>query len=295
MREIPSGSTSKTHETLTAFRLNTVCESALCPNRFECYSRRTATFMILGDICTRKCGFCAIPVGRPEEVEADEPMRVAEAAVKLGLKHVVVTSVARDDLQDEGAGAFHNTIQAIRELLPDVTIEVLTPDFHAKASLIEHVCDASPTVFNHNVETVERLTPRVRPQARYSRSLKVLEYIKSYDPSIVTKSGLMLGLGETLDEIRQTLRDLKSVGCEMITIGQYLKPEEGKLEIEEFVSPEVFSLLEEEGRKLGFREVYAGPYVRSSYHAGEAYERSKTLAGHRDDVNVTTLEEVSST
>ena len=278
-REVPIGSAYPTHEILGEFRLNTVCESALCPNRSECFSRRTATFMILGDICTRRCGFCAISAGRPEPLEEDEPLRVAQAAVKLGLSHVVVTSVARDDLKDEGADAFHRTICAIREHLPEVTIEVLTPDFHARRELIEHVCDAHPTVFNHNIETVERLNPSVRPQARYERSLKVLELIKSYDSSITTKSGLMLGLGETLEEVRSTLCDLRSVGCEIITIGQYLKPREGKLEVEEYVSPEVFSLLEEEGRQLGFREVYSGPYVRSSYHAGEAYERSLSGVG----------------
>ena len=275
-REVPIGSTAGTHATINRFKLHTVCESAVCPNRVECFSRRTATFMILGDICTRRCGFCAIPVGRPQAVEADEPMRVAQAAVKLGLKHVVITSVARDDLRDEGSGAFHQTILAIRELMPTATIEVLVPDFHARAELIAHVCDASPTVYNHNLETVERLSPRVRPQARYRRSLRVLECVKSYDPSIVTKSGLMVGLGETTDEVKTALRDLRAVGCEMVTIGQYLRPHEGKLEMREFVSPEVFSSLEAEGRKLGFREVYAGPYVRSSYHAGEAYERSLT-------------------
>ncbi len=294
-REIPTGSTYVTHETLAEFDLNTVCESALCPNRVECFSRRTATFMILGDICTRRCGFCAISVGKPREVEEDEPLRVAKAAVKLGLRHVVVTSVARDDLKDEGAGAFHNTIHAIRELLPEATIEVLTPDFHAKAFLIEHVCNAHPTVYNHNVETVERLTPRVRPQARYARSLQVLEYVKSYDPSIVTKSGLMLGLGEKLEEVKATLCDLKSAGCEIVTIGQYLKPREGKLEMEEFVSPKVFALLEEEGRKLGFREVYSGPYVRSSYHAGEAYERSLAQNTFQSITQPTTWEGISST
>lgn len=273
-REIPSGSTFNTHQTISDFRLNTVCESALCPNRVECFSRRTATFMILGEICTRRCGFCAIPAGKPQLVEDDEPMRVAQAAKQLGLKHVVVTSVARDDLKDEGAGHFYHTIRAIHELMPEVTVEVLTPDFHAKRNSIEHICDAQPAVFNHNIETVERLSSKVRPQARYSRSLKVLEIIKSYDPSIVTKSGLMLGLGETLDEIRTTLRDLLSAGCQILTIGQYLKPQEGKLEVEEYIKPEFFAQLEEEGRQMGFQEVYSGPYVRSSYHAGEAYERS---------------------
>jgi lipoic acid synthetase len=273
-REIPEGSTFATHETISGFRLNTVCESALCPNRVECFSRRTATFMILGDICTRACGFCAIQTGKPVQVEENEPMRVAQAAAKLGLKHVVVTSVARDELKDEGAGVFHDTILAIRELLPEATIEVLTPDFHARPELISHICEAKPNVYNHNIETVRRLTKRVRPQASYERTLRVLELVKSLAPEIATKSGLMLGLGEQLEEVIETLKDLRSAGCEIITIGQYLKPKEGKLEIEAFISPEVFKLLEETGKRMGFREVYAGPYVRSSYHAGESYARS---------------------
>ena len=281
-REIPTGSTTATRATLSEFRLNTVCESALCPNRLECFSHRTATFMILGNVCTRRCGFCAISAGKPHPVEEDEPIRVAQAAQKLGLKHIVVTSVARDDLNDEGSGAFHETVQAIRKLLPESTVEVLVPDFHGRRSLIEHVCDAHPAVYNHNLETVERLSACVRPQARYTRSLDVLQHAKSYDPEILTKSGLMLGLGESLDEVKGTLMDLKSVGCDIVTIGQYLKPKEGKLEIEEFIAPHVFSLLEAEGRALGFREVYAGPYVRSSYHAGEAYTRS-LVGDHGDD------------
>ncbi len=277
-REIPMGTTFATHETISEFKLNTVCESALCPNRVECFSRKTATFMILGDICTRRCGFCAIPVGKPQEVEADEPVRVAQAAKKLGLRHVVITSVARDDLKDEGAEAFYQTITEVRRALPESTIEVLTPDFHAKPNLIQRICDAYPNVFNHNIETIERLSPLVRPQARYHRSLKVLEMIKAYDSKIMTKSGIMLGLGETLDEVREALRDLKSVGCEILTIGQYLKPLEGKLEIHEFVRPEIFAQLEEEGLQMGFCEVYSGPYIRSSYNAGEAYERSLEYA-----------------
>ena len=273
-RPVPNGSTFKTNEILSELRLNTVCESALCPNRMECYSRRTATFMILGDVCTRRCGFCAISVGKPHQVEEDEPIRVAQAALKLGLHHVVITSVARDDLKDEGAGAFYHTVQAVRGFLPESTIEVLTPDFHGKEDLLEQVCDGQPNVYNHNLETVERLSARVRPQARYERSLGVLEHVKKYSPKILTKSGLMLGLGERMEEVRKSFQDLRSVGCDILTLGQYLKPKEGKLEIEEFVAPEIFSELEREGKKLGFREVYAGPYVRSSYHAGEAYERS---------------------
>ena len=273
-REISEGSTLGTHETISEFQLNTVCESALCPNRVECFSRRTATFMILGDICTRACGFCAIQTGKPVQVEENEPMRVAQAAAKLGLKHVVVTSVARDELKDEGAGVFHDTILAIRELLPKATIEVLTPDFHARPELIARICEARPDVYNHNIETVKRLQKSVRPQASYERSLRVLELVKSTAPEIATKSGMMLGLGEQLEEVIETLKDLRSAGCEIITIGQYLKPKEGKLEIEEFIAPEVFSLLTETGKRMGFREVYAGPYVRSSYHAGESYSRS---------------------
>ena len=274
-RSLPPESAQFTHDTLAEFRLNTVCESALCPNRSECYAHDTATFMILGDICTRRCGFCAIPVGKPMPVKEDEPVRVGKAAKKLGLKHVVVTSVARDDLRDEGADAFYQTILAIRGELPDSTIEVLTPDFHARPELIRHVCDAEPTVYNHNVESVERLNPLIRPQAKYQRSLEVLRFVKSYDPSIITKSGLMLGLGETIEEVIETLEDLRSVGCEMITIGQYLKPREQKLEMAEFVPLERFSYFEEAGKQLGFREVYSGPYVRSSYHAGEIYERAR--------------------
>lgn len=280
-RGIPTGSTYPTREVLGELGLNTVCESALCPNRFECFSRRTATFMILGNVCTRRCGFCAISVGRPKPVEEDEPLRVAQAAAKLGLRHVVVTSVARDDLKDEGADAFHQTICAVRDHLPDATVEVLTPDFHGRADLIEHVCDAHPTVYNHNVETVERLNPNIRPQARYARSLQVLRHVKSYDPRILVKSGLMLGLGERLDEVRATLCDLRASGCDLVTIGQYLKPSIGGvhgrktlLEMEAFVPPEIFLELENEARNLGFLEVYSGPYVRSSYHAGETYQNA---------------------
>lgn len=276
-REVPMGTTLGTNETISKHRLNTVCDSAICPNRLECYSQKTATFMILGDICTRRCGFCAIPVGKPHAIDEQEPLRVARAAKQLGLKHVVITSVARDDLKDEGADAFYETITAVRNELPESTIEVLTPDFHAKSDLIERVCQARPDVFNHNVETVSRLTPVVRPQAKYQRSLDVISTIKSCDGNIMTKSGFMLGLGETLDEVRQTMHDLRSAGCDILTIGQYLKPKEGKLEIHEFVAPSVFSELAQAGKTMGFAEVYAGPYVRSSYHAGEAYERSQHI------------------
>jgi lipoic acid synthetase len=273
-REIPESSTFATHKTISEFQLNTVCESALCSNQLECFSRRTATFMILGDICTRRCGFCAVKTGKPAPSEEDEPIRVAQAAAKLGLKHVVVTSVARDELKDEGADHFYRTILAVKEHLPDTTIEILTPDFHARPELIAHICEAQPDVYNHNIETVKRLQKLVRPQASYERSLRVLELVKDYAPEMTTKSGIMLGLGERLEEVIETLIDLKAVGCDIITIGQYLKPKEGKLEVEAFIAPEVFSLLKETGKRMGFKEIYAGPYVRSSYHAGEAYARS---------------------
>ena len=273
-RPFPAGSVYQTQGVVDGFRLHTVCESALCPNRPECFSERTAAFMILGDICTRRCGFCAISVGRPAEVDPDEPRRVAKAVKQLGLGHVVVTSVARDDLRDEGAGAFYETILAIRELNPEAAVEALVPDFHARRELIEYVCDARPQVFNHNLETVRRLTPMVRRQARYDRSLEVLQIVKQYDDAMTTKSGLMLGLGETVDEVKSTLYDLRAVGVNIVTIGQYLKPKDGKLEVVEFVHPGVFEELGEEGKKIGFSEVYSGPYVRSSYHAGEAYRRS---------------------
>jgi lipoyl synthase len=272
-RPLPEGSALHTHETLEAFQLNTVCESARCPNRMECYSRRTATFMILGDTCTRSCGFCAVPVGRPNVLDGHEPLRVAQAALKLQLEHVVVTSVARDELPDEGAHHFFETILEIQRFVPDATTEVLTPDFHARTELIEHVCEAKPTVFNHNLETVERLSRKVRPQASYQRSLETLEKAKRSGSEVVTKSGLMLGLGEKLEEVIEALSALREVGVDMVTMGQYLKPKAGKLEVQEFVHPEQFAHLEDEAKHLGFKEVYSGPYVRSSYHAGEAYSR----------------------
>ena len=277
-RPIPAGSFHFTSAILERFRLHTVCESALCPNRSECYSRRTATFMILGNTCTRRCGFCAIQTGRGETVEPDEPERVAEAARELGLHYVVVTSVARDDLADEGAGHFYQCIRALRERIPEVEVEVLTPDFHGRAELIERVCEAGPAVYNHNLETVARLQKLVRPQAQYGRSLQVLERVKQDFPQILTKSGLMLGLGEGADEVLEAAEDLREVGCDVLTLGQYLPPSERHLKRVEYVSPEVFERLADTLRQMGFREVYAGPSVRSSYHAGETFQwaRSKS-------------------
>jgi len=227
--------------------------------------------MILGKTCTRRCGFCAIETGRPEVVEADEPERVARAAEELGLEYVVVTSVARDDLADEGAEQFYRCVQELKGRIPGVEVEVLTPDFHAREELIGRVCEAGPSVYNHNLETIFRLQRLVRPQARYDRSLRVLEWVDKNFPSIVTKSGLMLGLGETEEEVLATAEDLARIECRVLTLGQYLQPSESHLEVREFIAPEVFQRLADRMKRMGFAEVYAGPYVRSSYHARETF------------------------
>lgn len=280
-RKLPDTSAVRTHETLARNKLNTVCESALCPNRSECYARKTATFMILGDVCTRSCGFCAIKTGRGLPVEADEPRRVAVAAKDLGLRYVVVTSVARDDLEDEGAGHFAQTIREIRLAIQDVQIEVLTPDFHARRNLIRIVVDAKPEVFNHNLETVKRLQREVRPQAGYERSLDVLRQVKDLDASVSTKSGIMLGLGEHEDEVLSAAQDLRAAGCDILTLGQYLAPSNDHLRMVEYIAPEVFNQLAQKAKLMGFREVFSGPYVRSSYHAGEVFHASASGAVKR--------------
>jgi len=274
-KRVPSPETvDAVNEMMRSARLNTVCESARCPNIGECWSKKTATFMILGDICTRNCGFCAIKVGKPEALDRDEPRRVAEAAREMGLKHVVVTSVARDELADEGARHFADTIYALRAAIPGVIVEVLTPDFKGKRWCIKLVVDAHPDIYNHNIETVERLSPTVRPQARYRRTLDLLQAVTNMDPTIYTKSGIMLGLGETDDEIIQTLRDLRSVGVSAVTIGQYLRPTTDKhLPVEEYVHPDRFAEYERIGEEMGFIFVASGPFVRSSYNAQEFSER----------------------
>lgn len=275
-RQLPA-SPGPTNEILKRYALNTVCESALCPNRSECYSRNTATFMILGNVCTRRCGFCAIESGRPQEIMADEPERVAEAACEMGLEYVVVTSVARDELDDEGAGHFAKTVSALKNRIAGVHVEVLTPDFHARRELIATVVRSEPIVYNHNLETVERLQKRVRPQAAYKRSLEVLEIIKSLDPKMTTKSGLMLGLGETHEEIYRSAAHLRDSGCDILTLGQYLAPSRDHLGVERFVAPEEFAEIAANLKPLGFRNIFAGPSVRSSYHAGETFSHSVTL------------------
>jgi lipoic acid synthetase len=259
------------HEVKSLFRagdLHSVCESLACPNRTECFSRGTATFMILGDVCTRSCGFCNVETGRPWAPPSPaEPRAVADAAVRMGLRHVVVTSVTRDDLADGGAGHFAETIAALRGALPESAIEVLTPDFRGNLRAVQTVVEARPDYYNHNVETVPRLYDYVRPGSRFERSLAVLEQVKRSDPSITTKSGIMLGLGERREEVIDVLRQLHASGCEIVTIGQYLQPKKEKLDVVEYVHPDVFAELREIGEAIGFRAVFSGPFVRSSYMA----------------------------
>jgi lipoic acid synthetase len=248
--------------------LETICESARCPNRSECWSRRTATFLVLGEVCTRPCGFCAVPRGRPAPPAADEPERLAEACARLGLKHVVITSVTRDDLPDGGADHFRRCILAVRKRT-GATIEVLTPDFNGSTEALETVLAAAPEVFNHNLETVARLQRHVRRKSQYTVSLAVLAHAKRSRPQSRTKSGLMLGLGETTEEVVETLADLRAVGCDLVTLGQYLQPSPRHLPVVRYVPPAEFDALGRLARRLGFLDVASGPFVRSSYHAEE--------------------------
>lgn len=254
---------------ISDLRLHTVCESAQCPNRWECWSHGTATMMIAGDRCTRACGFCAVSTAKPFALEEDEPARVAEAVRRMNLKHVVITAVARDDLKDGGATHFARTITAIREMDPSIIIEVLVPDFHAQDWCIEIVLAAGPEIFNHNLETVERLTPLVRSRAKYRTSLEVLRKAKAISPKAVTKSGVMLGLGETEPELFQAMDDLRAVGCQVLTLGQYLRPSAQHLPVVKFVTPDQFDAYGEIARAKGFEYVASGPLVRSSYHAAD--------------------------
>lgn len=254
---------------LGTLRLNTVCQSAKCPNRGECFSSGTATFLIMGDACTRGCRFCAVETRRPEPLDPEEPGRVAQAAVLLGLRHVVVTSVTRDDLPDGGAAHMAATIDAIRTHVPAVAVEVLVSDFAGDLGAVETVVRARPDVFNHNVETVPRLYEQVRPGADYHRSLRVLSHVRSVDPAMPTKSGLMLGLGERFEEVERVMDDLLGSGVRMLTLGQYLRPSPGHLPVTEFVEPEVFAELSRTAYAKGFDSVASAPFVRSSYHAAE--------------------------
>jgi len=265
---LPTGPTYETLRRLMRSKeLHTVCEEAHCPNMAECWGAGTATFMILGDTCTRSCGFCAVKTGRPGVVDADEPRRVGEAVAQMGLRHAVVTSVNRDELPDGGAEIFAETIREIRRQSPGTTVEVLIPDFVGRPESLDAVLAARPEILNHNVETVPRLYPRVRPQARYERSLEVLRRTKQRAPDLVCKSGIMVGLGETRDEVVATMRDVASQGTDILTVGQYLRPSPVHLPIERYWEPSEFDDLRDAGMTMGFRHVEAGPLVRSSYHA----------------------------
>jgi lipoic acid synthetase len=252
-------------QTIDRLQLHTICEEARCPNRWECWNARTATFLILGNICTRRCHYCSVDTGRPFPVDHAEPRRVAEAVKALRLRHAVITSVNRDELPDGGAGVFAETILTTRELSPGCTIEVLVPDFEGDDAALRTVCAARPDIFNHNIETVRRLFPAIRPQGKYQRSMDVLSRAKQQ--GMTTKSGLILGMGETLDEVREVMRDLAGVACDILTMGQYLQPTTDHLAVARFYDPAEFGALKEEGMALGFSHVESGPLVRSSYHA----------------------------
>lgn len=258
-------------------RLHTVCEEARCPNIFDCWNRRTATFMILGAVCTRACRFCAVTSGRPSELDLGEPLRVAESVAELALKHAVITSVDRDDLRDGGAGIFARTIRAIRRRSPGTTIEVLTPDFQGSLESAETVVDAGPDIFNHNTETVPRLYARIRPKAVYANSLALLRHVKSLAPQMVTKSGLMVGLGETEDELLEVFRNMRTHNIDVLTVGQYLRPSKQHAEVVRYYRPDEFARLKEQALTMGFGHVEAGPLVRSSYHADEQVPVRKSL------------------
>ena len=258
-----------TRNLIDDLNLNTVCESAKCPNHWECWSQGTATFMIAGDRCTRACGFCAVDARRPMALEADEPERVAEATRRMKLRHVVITAVARDDLPDGGAAHFQKVIQRVREVNPGILIEVLTPDFKDDNAAIDTVLAARPEIFNHNLETIRRLTREVRSVATYDRSLSVLRKVKERSPETFTKSGIMLGLGETEEELLEALGDLRAAGCNLLTLGQYLQPTKKHLPVKEFIHPDKFAEHKKTAEAMGFTYVASGPLVRSSYHADD--------------------------
>ena len=272
-RNVPKGNANHfTANLLDELRLETVCDNARCPNRMECYSQKTATFMILGNVCTRPCGFCAVAKGKTQALEADEPERVAEASRRLGLKHVVITSVTRDDLPDGGAEHYYRTILAVREAT-GATIEVLTPDFIHCPEALERVVEAAPEVFNHNTETVPRLYREVRGRkSNYRWTLELLRRVRQLNPAIRTKSGLMLGLGETREELLDTLADLLEAGCDMLTLGQYLQPSPAHLPVVRYIPPQEFEELGQAAKAMGFAQVASGPFVRSSYHARDMAE-----------------------
>jgi lipoyl synthase len=277
-RDLPKGGNLfQTHEILRKYKLNTVCEEAKCPNRMECYSKKTATFLALGKECTRACGFCEIDFSKtPKPPEKDEPIRIAQSVKDLGLKHVVITMVARDDLEDQGASHIARIIQEIKNEAPDSTIEVLTSDFLGNTVALDTVLQKRPEVFNHNIETVRRLSPKVRHKATYDRTLSVLKYAKDSHLPLLVKSGMMVGLGETSDEVKETICDLHSVGCDIITIGHYLQASRLKIPVKRFITPEEFKEYEEYGLTLGVKHMYCGPFVRSSYNADLSLKATKS-------------------
>lgn len=269
----PGHEAASTDELLKSQGLHTICESGRCPNRDECYSQKTATFMILGDICTRSCRFCSVSTGRPEALDLDEPRRVADAARSLGLKHVVVTSVNRDDLEDEGVSHFLQVIAELKKITPEPVIEILTPDFKRTQRLaVKKIVEAGPDIFNHNVETVPRLYASVRPQAVYEKSLQIFREIGTASALVLKKSGLMLGLGETPQEVIRVLEDLRQAGCDILTLGQYLQSSALGLPVVEYIHPDQFLDYKVQAQKLGFLWVESAPYVRSSFHAKESFE-----------------------
>ncbi|MBA3723186.1 MAG: lipoyl synthase [Parachlamydiaceae bacterium] len=287
-RKLPKGSDlKKTSEIIAQNRLHTVCEEAKCPNLLECWSKKTATFLVMGKECTRNCGFCDIDFTKqPKAIDEDEPHRVADSVKQLGLKHVVLTMVARDDLPDGGSGHLVKVINAIREEIDEVTIEVLTSDFAGNLDALKKVLEAKPEIFNHNIETVRELTPRVRHKATYERTLEVLKFASSnrIHPDMKVKSGLMVGLGENEDQVYQTLQDMKEAGCDIVTMGQYLQPKRQKLLVKAFVTPEQFKKFEDYGHHIGIPYMYCGPFIRSSYNADlvltRANQRILTINSH---------------
>lgn len=288
-RPLPeSGGMGPTARLIEELGLETICESGKCPNRSECWTRKTASFMVLGEVCTRPCGFCSVPRGKPGPPAADEPDRLADACARLGLKHVVITSVTRDDLPDGGADHFRRCILAVRARTGAV-VEVLTPDFEGDTTAIDIVLSASPEVFNHNLETVARLQRYVRRKSQYAVSLAVLKYAKQARPDLLTKSGLMLGLGETTEEVIETLSDLREVGCDLLTIGQYLRPSPKHLPVERYLPPEEFDELGRIAGSLGFKDVASGPFVRSSYHADRMAAGSSGRDEHEISMQIVPL------
>ncbi len=272
-KSLPKGGDyQKVRNLLSRAKLHTVCQEANCPNMFECFSKSTATFMILGSVCTRNCRFCNILQKTPIPVDSDEPMRVAKAAKDLKLKYIVLTSVTRDDLEDGGAFQFANTIKAIKSTISDIIkIEVLIPDFQGNFKALKIVVDANPDVLNHNIETVPSLYPTARPEANYQQSLDLFKNVKSIDSSMPVKSGIMVGLGETMEELEQTMTDLYNNCCDIITIGQYLQPTKNHLKVKTYYSPEEFKIIEDKARQIGFKKIASGPFVRSSYNASDLF------------------------